>query len=590
MNFEKVLAWWGSVTSAFTRALTPGQLVSLIATFIGVVGLVVGAAYWISTPTYRVLFSDMDPESAATVVDDLRASDVPFELDPGGRTVRVPMDRLDELRLEFASEGQLPSSGRIGFEIFDRTAFGATEFLEQVNFRRALEGEISRTIATLSEVTSARVHIAQAQQPLFGVSEQEAKASVVLTLRNNRPLRAETTAGIANLVAASVEGLQTDAVVIVDSFGRALSRLASGEEEVSGHQEERRQQFERSLATRVVQLLELVVGAGRVRANVAATFTSSSAEETEELWDPDRVAIRSRYTTGDSGPAPMVAGGVAGALPNLPPPPVEEGESDGDDEVVDTGIATSPTGVQSSRETTNYEISKSVSRTLRPGGDVARLSVAVVLDDQLIPSAAAEPSDSEPPVDDVDPTAEEEPAEAADADSVDVADDVPSAPATRPWAPEDLEKIRGLVAAAVGLDPTRGDQLTVENIAFETPVEEVPESLPFWQRFSPQLIEALRILGVLILAVLGIMFGVRPIVGRVTAALPPGRPAAAALGAGTPPATSGQQDMQAELQSIEGSGARGRLDVLSNRVTELSQQQPENAARLLRAWLDEDRR
>ena len=167
MNPERLIAWLQNFGGALTRSLTPTQLLSLILTFAAVVGLTVGAAYWISTPNYRVLISDLDPESAASVVERLRAENVQYKLDPGGRTVRVPATRVDELRLTLASDG-MPASGRIGFEIFDRTAFGATEFLEQVNFWRALEGEIARTITTLSEVSGARVHITMERKALFG--------------------------------------------------------------------------------------------------------------------------------------------------------------------------------------------------------------------------------------------------------------------------------------------------------------------------------------------------------------------------------------------------------------------------------------
>ena len=615
MTLETALASWSSVTSAVTRALTPGQLFSLVVVFLGVVGLVVGAAYWISAPTYGVLFSDMDPESAATVVDDLRAREVPFQLAPGGRSVRVPADQLDELRLQFASDGQLPASGRIGFEIFDRTAFGATEFLEQVNFRRALEGEIARTIGTLSVVASARVHIARAQQPLFGARDQPAKASVVLTLRNTRLLRAETANGIVSLVSASVEGLQPDAVVLVDSFGRSLSTPFSGDEAASGPHTERRQQLEHDLTTRVVQLLEPVVGMGRVRANVAVNFISASAEETQEVWDPHRAVVRSRHLTGDSGPPPTPAGGLSGARSNLPPP---VSDSDGEDGAADSGENDGPplaspttrgTGVQRRAETTNYEISKSVSRTVRPGGDIARLSVAVILDDQLVAltddgprgdaerttGGDADPADAVGDVaDDADP-ADAVGDVADDADPADAEADVADASTmqTAPWSPEDLEKIHGLVAAAVGLDPTRGDQLTVENITFEDTFDGMPVVLPFWQRFGPQLIEALRIIGVVALVALGMQIGVRPLILRVTTL----RSAAGSVSGALPEQLPSQDDelrrrIEAELRAGEVTNPRGalKLDALSNRVTALSQQEPQNAARLLRAWLDDDTR
>ena len=162
MNPEQIFSHLKRLVSA----LSAKQLVGLGVVFLAVVGVVVGSAYWLSTPNYTLLVSDMDSETASSVVTRLKNAKVQYQLDDGGRTVRVPAERADELRLEFASNG-LPSAGRIGFEIFDRTAFGTTEFLEHVNYRRALEGELARTISTLSEVASARVHIAMAKDSLF---------------------------------------------------------------------------------------------------------------------------------------------------------------------------------------------------------------------------------------------------------------------------------------------------------------------------------------------------------------------------------------------------------------------------------------
>ena len=192
----------------------------------------------------------------------------------------------------------LPGSGRVGFEIFDRTQFGATQFLEQVNYRRALEGEIARTIGTISEVSSARVHIAMGKDSLFG-EPRPAKASVVLKLRGSRPPSPATIAGIGNLVASSVEGLRPESVVILDSYGRPLARPQEGESDPLGAAHmERQQRLEREMSARVVALLEPVVGPDRVRVNVAIKLDPQSLEETEERWDPNTV-VRSRQASAD---------------------------------------------------------------------------------------------------------------------------------------------------------------------------------------------------------------------------------------------------------------------------------------------------
>lgn len=572
MNPERLISWFKNFGGAVTQSLTPTQLLSLVLTFAAVVGLTVGAAYWISAPTYRVLFSDLDPESAASVVEQLRTREIQFQLDPGGRTVRVPATQLDQLRLEFASDG-MPASGRIGFEIFDRTAFGATEFLEQVNFRRALEGEIARTISTLAEVSGARVHISMERKAVFGRTETPAKASVVLKLRGNGPVSGGSVVGISNLVAAAVEGLQPEAVVIVDSYGRALGAGNSAENDgVPGIYTERRDRLERELTGRVVSLLEPVVGTGRVRANVAVSLRSETAEATEELWDPQTAVVRSRHVSGDSDFLSASAQGIAGSRSNLPPPadvpdPGAVALDEGSDPLVEDAAdaeavsdADAPEGtaglqlasadagqVARGTQTTNYEISKSITRTVRPAGDIERLSVAVILDDQLVSET--------------------------DADGAQTF-------GTAARVPEDVEKIRSLVAAAVGLEPARGDLLTVENVAFEETFEAEVIEPPVWEQYLPQVIEAARILGVLLVAVAAFFFGIRPLVRRISSLQ--------AAGAGAGRLQGGL--VSAQLNEAEAMSPRGRLEALNTHANTLSNKEPENAARLVRAWLGEEKR
>src|SRR5262245_28212905 len=197
----------------------------------------------------------MDAESASSVISKLKNDKIQYALDDGGGTVRVPANRIDELRLEFASSG-MPSSGRMGFELFDRTAFGVTDFLEHVNYRRALEGELARTISTISEVAGARVHIALPQPSLFVGREQPTKASVVLKLRHNRQLQPATVTAITGLMAASVESLKPESVVIIDNYGRPLSASNQQPEEVDGVPLERQQHIEQAMTARLVTLLE----------------------------------------------------------------------------------------------------------------------------------------------------------------------------------------------------------------------------------------------------------------------------------------------------------------------------------------------
>jgi flagellar M-ring protein FliF len=559
--------------------MTTGQRVSLAMAFVAVVVMVSGSAYLLNRQNYVLLFSDLDAESAADVVGRLKTAKVPYEVADGGRAVRVPDNRADELRLEFASQG-LPNSGRIGFEIFDKVSFGATEFVEQVNFRRALEGEIARTIASLSEVSSARVHIAVAKTSLFESNEQPAKASVVLKLKNSRPLPAGTARGICTLVAAAVEGLSPDAVVILDSYGRPLAQPGPSDDSPSGGPSmERQLVVEKDLSTKLVNLLEPVVGMGRVRVNVAVRLNAASEEQTEERWDPNAAVIRSRQTTSDTTPmaaGSLAAGGVAGARANM----AENAAA------AQAGQAANlPRPVQDVRmagrnaETTNYEISHTTRHTIRPHGEIARMSVAVVVDDQIVTSTGKDGSLNRK---------------------------------YKPREREELNKIQGIVSAGVGIDPGRGDQLTVENVSFEDrmPLDE-PAKQPFWKDPQPQQLELVRVGGIALLGLLAFLLFVRPMVKRalgappqVTVSATPGA-AAAALAGGMPasaPALPGpsetprtiadmEGEIEAELEAAElaVTGDRRRIPVLAKRLAGMTHKEPEQAARLVKAWLQEDR-
>lgn len=553
MDFQSFL----NRLKAASQTLSGQQMATLLIAFVAVVSLTIGAAYYLNTPTYSVLFSDMDSESASSVVTRLKNEKVLYTLDDGGKTVRVPLNRVDELRLEFASQG-MPTSGRIGFEIFDRTTFGVTDFLEHVNYRRALEGELARTISTIAEVAGARVHIAMPQPSLFAGRDQPTKASVVLKLKSNRQLQPATVTAITGLISASVESLRPESVVIIDNFGRPLSKpLAGSDDEAEGAPLERQQRIERDSTTHVVALLEPIVGPGRVRVNVSAQLATHSQEETEEKWDPTPV-VRSHQTVSQNsaGGAPEAVG-VAGARGNLPTPPTAAAAAP------TATVSTAQAGASHLAETTNYEVSKVTRHTVQPRGDIARLSVAVVLDDERpVATAGAAPA------------------------------------AAKPRAQADIQKIQGLVAAAVGLDTDRGDQLTVENIAFEeTPVEEIPVQTA-WQRYQAPAFEFGRIAAIVILGLVALLFVIRPMIRSTFA---PAGPAALKGGARTPAAlTAGGgggggprtvQDMEAELEAQLGSAqGAARLPVLTRRVASMTAKEPENAARLLRTWLTEDER
>jgi flagellar M-ring protein FliF len=571
-----------SRVTALLSSFHPAQLASLVGAFVLVVGIVAGSAWWVNSPTYVLLFSDMEPEAAGEIVTRLKTMKVSYQLDEGGRAIRVPVDRVDELRLELTSQG-MPASGRVGFELFDRTSFGATQFLEQVNYRRALEGEIARTIGTLSEVANARVHIAPGKDTLFG-DPQPAKASVVLKLRGQRSLPASTVAGLTNLVAASVEGLSPDAVVILDSYGRPLARPVVEDESGSAGQVERQQRLEKELGARVVALLEPMVGPERVRVNVALRLNPATVQQTEERFDPATV-LRSRQVESDSSTNAGAPAGLAGARANQPPPapdprnqaPAAQAQAQGQPQAPPAQappaqaqalqpVTIGGSGTSRSLETLNYEVGRTTVVTQRPPGDIARISVAVIVDDEQVAQKG---------------------------------EDGTTSVTRKPRTPEALQKIQGLVAAAVGFEPDRGDQITVQNVSFEEPsVEEAPAltTLQQVQRYGPQIWEGIRMLAVVLVGALAMWFFVRPLMKQVGSLAPvrSGTAAAPAGGApGQPVRTVADLESEIEAQLDASSTPKvdsRRLPVLARRVTAMSAKEPENVAKLLRSWINEGER
>jgi flagellar M-ring protein FliF len=544
-------------------SMSTTQLISLGVSFVGVMGAVIAFAFWLNQPTYRLLFSDMDAESAAAVTERLRGQDVQYRLTDGGRSIQVPADQIDELRLTFAGAG-LPQSGRLGFELFDRTQFGATEFLEGVTYRRALEGEIARTIATIAEVSSARVHIAMAKDSLFQSKEQPAKASVVLRLKSRTPLSASTVAGIRSLVAFAVEGLRPELVAILDTQGRPLTNDDTDDEPLGAQQVDRQQRYERDLAARVVTLLEPVVGPDRVRVNVAARLNIDSEDKIEETWDPN-VAIRSHVVQTSASGGAELQQGVAGARGNLPAPVAPGTNTPAAPTLAAPATAGTSGGTQTLQETINNEVSRVTRHTVRPRGDVARLSVAVILDDDEVVTKQQ------------DGTVSRE---------------------RKPRDPAELQKINGLVAAAVGLDTQRGDQLTVENIAFDQPFDEVPvatpttmlQRVPMWGWVAG---------GVGVVVLLGGLTFLLMKRGK-RAKVKQGEVTEGALAATEmlPP----QQQLPKTIEEIEGeiaqqldieaqnNGSDRRVPVMAKRLTGVVAKDPEAAARLVRSWLVDEKK
>jgi flagellar M-ring protein FliF len=381
------------------------------------------------TPTvhYAVLFSGLSPEDAGDLVEHLKSEHAPYRLEAGGSTVSVPQARVHELRIALASQG-LPRGGGVGFEVFDKQSFGATSFVEQMNYRRALQGELARTIASLEAVESARVHVALGERSLYRKDDEPPSASVVVKLRRGRVLDKAQVRGIVNLAAASVEGLTAERVTVVDETGKVLSSSA----DESAESDEPRLALEGQLERRIEDLLAPVVGAGHFEVAVTVELDRTQVERTEEQWDKDKEALRSESRTLESKAGmDALASGVAGARGNLPGSPAPSG-----------GV--SPDGLTRLQETRNYEVNRTVSRTVGPKVRIKRLHVAVLVDGKTEGEGAA------------------------------------AKMVARPAA--ELEQIGALVREAAGLDSERGDRVQVQSVPFaRAEVDEpAPAAKPSW--------------------------------------------------------------------------------------------------------------
>jgi len=399
--------------------------------------VVVGFAYVIvrgQAVDLQPLFTNLDTEDAAALVEELRTRRVPYELAAGGTAILVPAQHIHELRLDLAGKG-LPRGAGVGFEIFDRQNLGASDFVQKLNYRRALMGELGRTISRIDIVDSARVHIVIPERRLYRESDEPARASVTLRMRPKRRLGRGQVNAIVHLVSSSVEGLSPEHVTVVDTSGTILSR-GDGQAGISAALDFRRQVEER-LEKRATNFLERAVGPGRAVVQVAADVDYSQRETTDEKFDPDGAVLRSEQRTEERGGGSRgKTGGTVGVRAAL------AGE---------TGTTKGGTGGGSLRqiETLNYEVSKTTSRELKPSGKIERLQIAVLLDEG---DDKAEPLDA-----------------------------------------AKIESLAGLVKRAVGFDPERGDQFDIQTARFapQPEVGPTPPGPSFFSRatsFAPHLL------------------------------------------------------------------------------------------------------
>jgi len=549
------------------RNLGPMKLAALGAVALGLIAFFVFLAARLTSPGMSLLYSGLDAADSEQIVQRLETQQIPYELRGSGDQIYVPEDQVARLRLAMAGEG-IPTGGSVGYEIFDRAdALGTTNFVQQINQLRALEGELSRTIRSLRQVKAARVHLVLPKRELFSRDRNDPTASVVLVLQGS--LDKEQVQSIQHLVASAVPGMKSTNVSVIDNRGNLLAKgQEAGEEFDSSNSEEMRQGYEARMAQSIEELLAQTLGAGKVRAEVTADIDFNRVTTNTENFDPNGQVVRSTQTVEDKGNTQEKSGSNSVSVANNVPNPPSQGNNNGD---------TSNSQNERNEETVNYEISKRSETQVKTNGTVKRISAAVLVDGAFTPGANG-------------------------------------AQAYAPRSQEELDKIATLVKSAIGYDEKRGDVVQVVNMPFAQNQETISDGTIFMGLDKQDLMRIVELVVLAAVAVLVLLLVVRPLLNRLlampgsvqaeqgllpglsaeaAAALPPGAAAALALSG---PSESMQQGLMAaenianEIdQMIDINQVEGRVRASSlKKISELVEQHPEQAVNIMRQWIYQD--
>ncbi len=497
------MAWQDVLNQLKERflSLSTPQKVLLVSLPLVVLALLSLVLLYAGSPNYVVLYGGLSGEDLNAVLSELDKENVKYKLSPDGSTIFVPEDKARDLRLKLAAKG-IPSKGIVGYEVFDKERFGVSDFQNQVNFKRAVEGELAKTIMRIEGVDYAKVNIGMPEKSIFLREEDEPTASVLVRLKPGHELTPEQVKAIRNLVALSVPRLNPKKVVVVDDKGRDLTALLEEDEVLRDKELKLKAEFERNLERKVQRTLEEALGVGTVKVKVSADIDFTKREQREEIYDPDMTAIVSQQKKKERTFGGIV-GGVPGAGANIPP---------GAGAVQGAGPLTS----EKSETITNYEVSKKEVYTQDPLIKVKRLNVGVMIDSNL--------------------------------------------------KGVDLEKIRQMVQASAGIDPNRGDVLSVVSVPFKKPeITEAPVSPADYIKW-------------VVLLVLSLVFSVGALVlwkklRKKPAPVP------------VPPIPTPVSPELEELARVEEIRIKAKEVASIEAISKLAKEEPQKVAKIVKAWL-----
>ncbi len=518
--------------------MPPQQLVALMLAIAVSVALIAGGWMWSAAPDYRVLYPSLSDRDGGAVIGALQQMNVPYRFAEGGGAVLVPANQVHEIRLKLAAQG-LPKGGPSGYELMENQKFGTSQFLEQINYQRGLEGELARSIQSLAAVQGARVHLALAKPSAFLREQPKPSASVLVNLYPGRSLDNMQVAAIAHLVSNSVPGMPFKNVSVVDQTGALLSgdSGAQGRNTLDPGQLKFRQELEQSYVRRIEAILAPILGAQNVRAQVAAEVDFTETEQADETYKPNQkseeAAIRSQQSS-ESASVAQAQGGVPGAAANQPATPAPGAGAQGQST---TTPAAAPPSTRKDA-TVNYEVDKTIRHTRQSMGRVKKLSVAVVVNHRKQTNAAGKST-------------------------------------SRPLSAADKEQITEVVKGVMGFDKERGDTLSVMNSAFATPdVEKIPD-VPFWKQ--PAAIDMawaigknLLIASVILYLLLGVM---RPLLKTLSTPIAP------------PPEVLPPE----QLAAAGAQGAGKQYELVLQNAKQIAKQDPKVVATVVKEWVANER-
>jgi flagellar M-ring protein FliF len=506
------------------------------------IAMIAGLWMWSQTPDYRVLYGNLSDRDGGAVIASLQQLNIPYKMADGGGAILVPSSQVYDTRLKLAAQG-LPRGGTVGFELMENQKLGTSQFQEQVNYQRALEGELARSIQSLSSVQGARVHLAIPKPSVFTRDQQQPTASILVSLYPGRVLEANQVSGIVHMVSSSIPALTVKNVTIVDQSGNLLNPRAGSTEQtgLDPDQLSYLQEVEAGYIKRIEGILVPILGAENVRAQVAADLDFSQIEQTAETFKPNpgptEAAVRSQQSAETNGGAGQPASGVPGALSNQPPgaatAPIN---APGGRPATGAATTAGNASVNAHKESTvNYEVDKTIKHVRQPVGAVKRLSVAVVVNYRKLTDKAGKSN-------------------------------------YRPLAQQEMTQINNLVREAMGFSQPRGDTLNVVNASFNLPEKEIAPELPVWKEpssvaLAKEVLKNLLIAGVAFYLVFGVL---RPLFKELMRPRP--KP----------------QVTETALANMQHATAVGNYEENLRAVKEVVKQDPRIVANVVKDWVGKD--